>query len=48
MNSTMDPVLMKVLLKKKKFMGLINSAWDPLDTAFTTEIPFSKKGKKKG
>ena len=38
---------MKVLLKKKRFVGPVNSVWDPLEKALLPQKRTSKKKKKK-
>ena len=42
-----NPFLMKVLLKikKKKIMGSVNNAQDPLEKPLATETQFKKKKK---
>ena len=49
MNSAVRPFLMKVQLKKKKFVSLVNSAQNPLKKANNQKnAQLKKKKKKKG
>ena len=48
MNSTVGPIFNEKVVKKKRFMSLVNSAQDPLVWHKAIETQFKKKKKKKG
>ena len=47
MNSIMGPIFNESFAEKKRFVGPVNSVWDPLEKALLPQKRTSKKEKKK-
>ena len=44
-NSVVEPIFNEKIVKKKRFVGLVNSAWDPLETPQLHRNMLEKKKK---
>ena len=47
MNSIMGPIFNESFAEKKRFVGPVNSVWDPLEKALLPQKRTSKKKKKR-